>query len=363
MHADRDLDALLGQRVALRFRVDERFHRDAVGVLSADGDALVVAARRGPVRVDRAAVVAVRAVPPAPPRRSGLAAVVRLEGLCADAWPAVHELVMGEWRLRAAGGFTGRANSALVVGEPDRPIPDALDAVRAFAAGHGIPARVQVPFGSPWDRVISAAGWVLEVGHEAGAEVAVMVADLAALAERHTIGVAAPAEPDGVPLDAPDRARAPAAGGEMYLSGVSGSPNPSQVHLDVLDRPDARWWGLGGTADPSPAQRHVLDPDGPPRTAFPLATDPDGRPLGRLRAALADDHLHLSQLDVVPRARRRGLATALTAAAAGWGREHGARWAVLQVALHNTVARAVYDRQGFVEHHRYRYLVPPTSLS
>ena len=35
---------------------------------------------------------------------------------------------------------------------------------------------------------------------------------------------------------------------------------------------------------------------------------------------------------------------ALTAAAAAWGREQGSRWAVLQVALHNTVARAFYDK-------------------
>jgi predicted GNAT family acetyltransferase len=32
---------------------------------------------------------------------------------------------------------------------------------------------------------------------------------------------------------------------------------------------------------------------------------------------------------------------------------------VLQVALHNGPARALYNRVGFVEHHRYRYLVPP----
>jgi N-acetylglutamate synthase len=32
---------------------------------------------------------------------------------------------------------------------------------------------------------------------------------------------------------------------------------------------------------------------------------------------------------------------------------------VLQVALQNDGARALYDRLGYVEHHRYRYLVPP----
>jgi N-acetylglutamate synthase len=72
-----------------------------------------------------------------------------------------------------------------------------------------------------------------------------------------------------------------------------------------------------------------------------------------------DDHVHVSMLGVVPAARRRGHATALLAAAAGWGRARGAGWAVLQVALQNDDARALYDRLGYVEHHRYRYLVPP----
>ena len=78
-----------------------------------------------------------------------------------------------------------------------------------------------------------------------------------------------------------------------------------------------------------------------------------------IRAAVVGDHLHLSRLAVVPTARRAGVGTALTAAAAAWGREHGARWAVLQVALRNTAARALYDALGATEHHRYRYLVPP----
>ena len=92
---------------------------------------------------------------------------------------------------------------------------------------------------------------------------------------------------------------------------------------------------------------------GAPGTAFGRAGDD-----GVVRATVVEDHLHLSRLDVRPQARRRGLATALTAAAAGWGRERGARWAVLQVALQNTAARTFYDALGCTEHHRYRYLVP-----
>jgi ribosomal protein S18 acetylase RimI-like enzyme len=312
---------LVGQRVSLRFRVGERdgrpLFRDAVGELTDDAGTLVVDTRRGPVRVDPGTVVAVRAVPPAAPKRAPLAAVVRLEELCADAWPAQHERRLGEWRLRAAGGYTGRANSALAVGDPGVPLPDALAAVRAFAGEHGLGPRAQVPIGSPWDRAVEATGWVLETEHAAGAEVSVMVTDLADLAApRHVV--------------------------------------------DLPERPVDAWWRLAGPPEPTPAQRHVLDPGGDPRTAFALARDAAGGAVGRLRATVVADHLHLSVLDVLPAARRQGLATSLLGAAAGWGRAHGARWAVLQVALQNTTARALYDRLGFVEHHRYRYLVPPS---
>ncbi|MGH3569128.1 MAG: GNAT family N-acetyltransferase [Pseudonocardia sp.] len=320
------LDVLVGRRVALRYRIGERAGRplytDAVGELAgADttGTTVVVHTRRGPVRVERTAVVAVRSVPPAPPRRPSWSAVARLETLCADAWPAQTDVPLGAWRLRAAGGFTGRANSALAIGDPGMPVPAALETVRAFGDEQAIPARVQAPVGSPWDRAVAAQGWVLDVGHEAGAESAVLVGDL----ER---------------LSAPSAT----AGG-----GVGAT------RIELAERPDAAWWELALGHDPTAAQRHVLDPGGDPRTAFGLAPGS-----GAIRATVVADHLHLSRLTVLPRARRGGVATALTAAAAAWGRAHGARWAVLQVALHNTAARELYTGLGCVEHHRYRYLRP-----
>jgi len=310
------LDDLVGRRVTVRHRLRSGLLTDAVGELSVDGGEFAVQTRRGPVRVSRADVVAVRAIPPPVPRRPSWAAVARLENVCADAWPARVDRPLGAWRLRAAGGFTGRANAALAVGDPGIPVPSALETVRAFAAEHGVPPRVHVPMGSPWDRAVAAAGWVLDAGHEAGAEVAVLVADVERLV--------AASDPTVLPAD----------------------------------RPDDAWWALALGREPTPDERWVLDPSpGPargPRTAFGLVPG-----AGVIRAAVVGDHLHLSRLAVVPTARRAGVGTALTAAAAAWGREHGARWAVLQVALQNTAARALYDALGATEHHRYRYLVPP----
>jgi ribosomal protein S18 acetylase RimI-like enzyme len=312
-------DELVGARVALRYRIGRRdgrpLYSDAVGELSAAGPgAVLVQTRRGPVHVDRAAVVAVRAVPPAPARRPSLSAITRLDRLAADAWPAVVDRPLGAWRLRAAGSYTGRANAGLVLGDPGMPVPAALDAVRAFAGEHGIPARVHVPVGSPWDRAVAAQGWVLDVGHAAGAEVAVLVGPL------------------------------------------TGTRDP---RVQLPERPSDAWWQLAVGGHPTPAQRHVLDPGGHPRTAFAEIPGPDGAATAQVRATVVEDHLHLSMLEVEPAARRQGLATALLASVAEWGQEHGARWAVLQVALQNGRSRALYDHLGYVEHHRYRYLVPP----
>ncbi len=312
-------ERLLGVRVALRHRIGERDGRpllsDAVGELAADGPgAVLVQTRRGPVRVQRSAVVAVRAVPPAPPRRASLTAVARLEGLCADAWPALIDQPLGGWRLRAAAGYTGRANSALAIGDPGLPTAAALDVLRGFAAEHGIAARVHAPVGSPWDRAVTGQGWQLAVEHAAGPISAVLVAP---------------------------------------------SSGDSDPRVELADRPSQEWWRLGPAEHPSPAQRSVVDPAGSLRTAFALARRPDGTVSGHLRAAVVADHLHLSLLAVVPEARRAGLGRALVESVAAWGREHGARWSVLQVAVHNTDALRFYERLGFVEHHRYRYLAPP----
>jgi N-acetylglutamate synthase len=324
-------DALLGRRVALRHRLRGDLLTDAVGELAAAGDDVVVHTRRGPVRVARSAVVAVRAIPPPVPRRASWAAVSRLENLCADAWPARVDRPLGRWRLRAAGGFTGRANAALALGDPGLPVPAALDAVRAFAAEHGVPPRVHVPVGSRWDRAVAGAGWVLDAGHEAGAEVAVLAADVNTLADAH------------------DRRD----GGGSGRGSRGRRPNGDHA-VELSDRPSPAWWDLSFGREPSPDERGVLDPGPPLATAFGLVAG-----AGVVRAVVVDDHVHLSRLAVTPAARRRGVATRLTATAAAWARANDARWAVLQVALHNVAARAFYDGLGATEHHRYRYLVPP----
>jgi hypothetical protein len=52
-----------------------------------------------------------------------------LERAAAQHWQAPETQRLGEWLLRAAQGFTGRANSALPLGDPGMPLPEAVAAV------------------------------------------------------------------------------------------------------------------------------------------------------------------------------------------------------------------------------------------
>ena len=75
-------------------------------------------------------------------------------------------------------------------------------------------------------------------------------------------------------------------------------------------------------------------------------------------AAYADDWVGFRGLEVHPDHRRRGLALGLMDILLEWGAEQGASTAYLQVLGDNAPALGLYERLGFREHHRYRYLTP-----
>ncbi|VVJ24565.1 Acetyltransferase [Amycolatopsis camponoti] len=234
-----------------------------------------------------------------------------LEIACSRAWPPLVEKPLGTWRLRWADGFTGRANSALAVGDPGLPIPDALRAVCDFAHDRGIQPMVQVVRDSPNERAIVAEGWFQATRHHRGHEVVVLTAPLT---------------------------------GASPVDGVV-----------VHDEPTPEWWNLTlGPGEDIPAARSVLTGG---KVGYGVATL-DGAAAGVVRGALVDGWLHVGRLEVAPDFRRRGLAKALMGALHAWGAEHGADRAVLQVAEGNSGALALYAGLGYTPHHRYRYWVP-----
>jgi GNAT superfamily N-acetyltransferase len=85
----------------------------------------------------------------------------------------------------------------------------------------------------------------------------------------------------------------------------------------------------------------------------------DGRVVASGVAAYSDDWVGFRGVEVDPAERGRGLGLLVMAELLEWGAERGATTAYLQVLGDNTRAFALYDRLGFVPHHRYRYLAAP----
>ena len=240
-----------------------------------------------------------------------------LEAACSDAWPPLAQDQVGQWRLRWADGFTGRANSALAIGDPGVGLPAALGAVCEFAHSHGIPPKIQVVRDSGTEAGIAAAGSRPDLSHPAGHEVTVLLGKVGDLRS--------------------DR-------------GGSGAR--------MLPDPTSAWWELtAGSTEPADAERHVLTGG---KVGYGVI-DVDGVTAGVVRGALVDDLLHIARLAVRPEYRRRGLAARLLESADSWAAALGATRTVLQVAVTNAPALALYGSLGFAEHHRYRYWVPPVA--
>lgn len=104
--------------------------------------------------------------------------------------------------------------------------------------------------------------------------------------------------------------------------------------------------GAGGAAAAPEVELVDLAP-GVVRASLPGATGV---------AAYDRDWVGFRSVEVDPDRRRQGLGLRVMSALLGWGAELGATAAYLQVLGDNVPALALYERLGFVEHHRYRYL-------
>ena len=105
-----------------------------------------------------------------------------LERAAALHWQAPETEPLGEWRLRAAAGFTGRANSALPLGDPGLPLPEAVAAVEDWYRRRDLPPMIVLPQGAgpdPLPAYLAERSWVPRPG-----PAFVMTADIADLPAR-----------------------------------------------------------------------------------------------------------------------------------------------------------------------------------
>ena len=244
--------------------------------------------------------------------------ISRLEQVAALGWPAPDTRAMGGWLLRAADGWTGRANSVLPLGSPDRPLDAALTAVRQWYAERGLPARFQIPLPlrSDLDAELDRRGW------EAYNPTLVRVARI-----------------DEVRAVARDR-RLPAA---IFDS------TPSEAWLGAYHY-------RGGSHLPPVAVRVMTAAADP---VFASVTV-DGVLAGIGRAVVDYDTdgqgwCGITALETVPEFRRMGIGQHLVVALLTWAFGRGASQVYLQVMEDNVAAHAMYDRLGFTTSHSYHY--------
>ena len=266
--------------------------------------------------------------------------IAALEAAAADGWRGTEEAALGGWLLRAADGFTGRANSALAVGDPGLPLAAAIGKVSEWYQARGLPAMIAVayPLGRPRDsevdRLLEDRGWLVRP-----APATVMTAAAGAIAR--TAG----AIPRPAGIARPAGAIARTAGG---------------LPVSMDGKPDDNWLALyhyRGQQPPPVVRRLLMSA---PWQAFGSVREA-GQTLAVGRVAVAGDWAGLTAVEVHPGHRRRGLATAITAALAAEAAARGVTGIYLQVEDSNAAARALYHRVGFTDHHGYHYRIAPAA--
>ncbi|MER7275169.1 GNAT family N-acetyltransferase [Dactylosporangium sp. NPDC000244] len=335
---------------------------------------------------------------PVPPRRR-FTPTESLEAAAARGWPAREQATLGDWLLRATDGWTQRANSALAIGSPDLPTPDAIDFVQQWYRQRSlIPAlSIPVPLFQRLDDELERRGWtampttqVMTVslptlltalsGH--AADTSPTTSPAAAPPGTPPSAAAPPRQADDAsPTTSPSAAAQPGQPASFTdQDGTSPAISPSATtpsaasdgpsfaedepetagspggRIELATEPSAEWLSaVAGRKGPLPdSARHVLT--AVPNVRFAQWYDEQGTLLATARGCVADDEsrwLGLSLIGVDERMRRRGLAQRLIAALAEWAVTLGARDAYLQVEQRNTAAVALYSRLGFTVHHIY----------
>lgn len=243
-----------------------------------------------------------------------------LQRVMTGAWPPVETEALGEWLLRAGHGFTGRANSALAVGDPGLPLHEALAQVRRWYAARGLVASLVVA-GPP--ELDLAGDPVASLALVSGWRDRVVTLTLTAPADQVAGGPSA-AAPTG--------------------SEVTVTPCMDDGWFEALTRyRAANRAAVSAVLHGSPEQRFVTERVGE-------------QVVGIGRLGVSDGWGGIGAMWVDPAHRRQGVAGRLLNTLAQQARGLGVAWLHLQTDSDNAAALAVYARAGFATHHGYVYL-------
>jgi ribosomal protein S18 acetylase RimI-like enzyme len=298
---------------------------DALGEIEAvDAATVSVRTRRGLETIDRALVVAAKQVPPRPARRGAPHLAISthdLEAIMVEGLAPLERGELGGWLLRAADGFTGRANSVLPLGDPGVSLSEAVDYCQSWYDQRGLP---------PLFSLFGPAGFA------AGDDP--LGADLLARGYQQVKSTA-------------------------VLTAATGELPPELPHLggaQVLleSTPSPVWWDAWAAARGHPdavraTARAVMT--GSPDQLF-ARLEVGGAVIGLGRIVFAQGWAGVFALHVGPQHRRSGAALQLMGALGEASRSRGIRSLYLQVLKANAPALSLYERLGFATHHEYSYL-------
>jgi ribosomal protein S18 acetylase RimI-like enzyme len=250
--------------------------------------------------------------------------VLLIEQLAANAWPAAIVQIVDGWLLRRTPGVARRrSNSAL-------PPPAAADATAArqaqivdlaerFYARHNQAPLVQVSpseLHQALDGELAARGWRRQAP---------------------TLVLTAPIS--------------------RVLHGQEATSVAVAVTETLTPRWQAAWAAVEGRADATATGQLVLSRIGPPAAYVTATGDGDTGVLAVGMLVVERGWAGVFCMATRPRARRRGMATAVLRCGASWAADQGARQLYLQVEEHNLAALRFYTRLGFQPSHHYHYRV------
>jgi N-acetylglutamate synthase len=306
-----------GERWVVRHRLADGSATDVIGwIEQIERDSISVATTDGRVvRLATADIILARRAPAAAGGPDPLRTTAEeLERYALPGWLGLNE-PLGEWTLRAAHGFTSRANSCLAVGDPRMPMGAAAAKIVAFSSAHGIAPKAEVIAGSQTEANLRAIGWTETSATD------VLVCRLSDLLGQQL-------------------------------------PDPAVQVAETLTEPWQAAYQRSCPNDVDPAILRMILDGHPPRAFGGVARD-DERVLAIGRGHLNAPWLGLASLWTDPDHREHGLATKLVIALGHWAARRGGRYVYLHVASTNEQVRGWCIPLGFALHHRNRYLRAP----
>jgi ribosomal protein S18 acetylase RimI-like enzyme len=232
-----------------------------------------------------------------------------------NCWPAIETMVFGDFVLRFANGYSGRANAATAIRHgADMPPDDLAELVRLYAAAGIVPRIRTSPLVAPaLIERLTRAGWINEVT---------------------SIGMVMPLRGRAFARDS--RVEISGTLDDLWIEGVCQRQPPEKQDAATFRAMMERLRVTAGFAR--------LWHEGEPAALGLTALD---RGFAEIGSVIVDGAV-----------RGRGMGRALVESQLAWAMENGAERAFLQVDSRNAVAIGLYRSLGYRELYRYGQYVP-----